>query len=164
MLVSPCGKQLIEVAATDNGGRGADQFHPVLMARAIFEEWNAPVDTRTQPLVPLRVSRAVSADKFASMLAFYGVGGGGEGPSATASGLGFGSAKVLIDETDPVTKDRAVTIKLSPSATVHLQLWLRHEATTPPTTPAGPPLPSLADFAQAAAVNQINGRGPGAPQ
>lgn len=156
VLVSPCGRQLIEIAAPDCGGRGFEQFHVNAMARAIFRNWNRPADWRLQPLVPLRISRAIGKSRFDSVLAFYGAGR--KSPEAVA--LGFGQSAVVADEVDPDTGDRAVTLLLSPQAKVHLQLWSRPES----VPGAGvPPLPSAADFEAAAAINQLNGRGPTAP-
>merc|ERR1711990_824446 len=57
VLMSPCGKQLVEVAALENGGRSRDIFHEMDIPRAIFEEWNEPVDPVVQGLMPLRMSR-----------------------------------------------------------------------------------------------------------
>ena len=49
VLVSPCGKILIELAAMETG-RGPEQFHPMAHARATFEsgKWNEP----TNPVWP----------------------------------------------------------------------------------------------------------------
>ena len=74
VLASPCGKQLVEIASKDNGGRGIEQFHAMVVARAIFKEWNQPVNFSTQPLLPLRISRAVGRSRFNDTLSFYGAG------------------------------------------------------------------------------------------
>merc|ERR1711990_528257 len=101
------------------------------------------------------MSRAVPADRFASMLDFYGVGSRDE----DAAALGFGQSRVLADVTD-VHGARAVTLMLSPLATVHLQLWTRTEE-----APAdGPAFPSWSDFGAASHSNQVNGGQPAAAQ
>ena len=153
VLVSPCGKQLVEVAAKNNGGRGIEQFFPMALPRAVFTDWNVPVNFTAQPLLPLRISRAVGRSRFNDTLAFYGAGPKGSAQPGVAA-LGFGRSVVLADATDPATGDRAVTLKLSAAATVHLQLWSKEE----PDPPASPPLPSLSVFeaASAAGNNQIN--------
>jgi hypothetical protein len=74
VLASPCGKQLVEIASKDNGGRGSEQFHAMTMARAVFKDWNQPVNFSAQPLLPLRISRAVGQSRFNDTLSFYGAG------------------------------------------------------------------------------------------
>merc|ERR1712125_177851 len=91
VLASPCGKQLYEIAAPDSGGRPAEQFHKMAMSRAVFEHWNEPGPL---PLVPSRVSRAVTPAQLNDVLEFYGATG-----SPKAAQLGF-SGKVLLDEKD----------------------------------------------------------------
>lgn len=149
VLVSPCGKVLIEVAAPCPGSRPAHQFHRMAHARATFDHWNRPANDGSQPLVPLRISKAIGADKLDEVLAFYGVGGTPE-TQRDAAALGF-RARVLVDETDSIGM-RAVTVMLSPRATTHMQFWARPEEE--PTK--GPQLPPLEAFRQAADQIQIN--------
>jgi len=149
VLASPCGKTLVEVAAP-YPGRPAFHFHRMPHARAHFVHWNAP-DVRTQPLVPLRISRAVGPELLEQVLAFYGVGRSG-------ADLGFHTT-VLADET--IGGDRAVTLMLSADAKTHLQLWARKE---PQPSDSSPPFPSPADFRDAVGRNQINGGQPAAAQ
>ena len=98
-------------------------------------------DWSYRPLAPLRISRAVGPALMDATLAFYGVNNNSNNnnssssssssnsnsSSSAAAALGFGAARVLLDETDAATGDRAVTVMLSPNATVHLQLWARSE-------------------------------------
>ncbi|CAE8723551.1 unnamed protein product [Polarella glacialis] len=146
VLASPCGKVLIEVAANQSGGRPAQQFHAMPQARAIFEQWNEPKgDEKSQPLLPLRFSRAVPASKFEAVLAFYGVGQGAVKEHAAA--LGF-QPRILADDQDTEKGLRAVTIMLSPTAKTHLQIWLRPEETLPEVA-----LPSAKAFVEAAGLS-----------
>merc|ERR1719158_857769 len=102
----------------------------------------------SQPLLPLRISKAVGAAKLNATLEFYGLGHGAAA-RAHAKALGFQS-RILADETDPSTGDRAVTVMLSPKATVHMQFWARKEAEHRP----GPDLPSASEFHDAVAKTQ----------
>jgi hypothetical protein len=146
VLASPCGKVLYEIAAPDAGGRARHLFHEMPMSRAVLHNWNEPAD---QPLVPLRVAHAVPVRLMDQMLEFYGASG-----SADAEALGF-KTTVLLDETG---KDgsRAVTLKLSSSATVHLQLWAVPQPDDPePWRPGSEGFKG--DFADARVVNQVTG-------
>ena len=49
-----------------SGTAAREHFHPMPHTRAVFEDWNAP-DLPAQPLVPLRVSRAVGAEQMAKV-------------------------------------------------------------------------------------------------
>lgn len=162
-LASPGGKLLVEIASADAGGRGREQFHAAPLARAVLDGRdlarsvsNRPAegtaDRAARPLAPLRVSRAVGAARLDATLAFYGV----PEPTDASVALGFGHSRVLLDETS-ANGDRAVTLMLSPNATVHLQLWARAEDEP---APGGPPFPSDDDFAAAVASNQVNGGQP----
>jgi len=148
VIASPCGKVLIEVAAPDAGGRPKEQFHAMPMARAVLKQWNEPAG---QPLVPLRISRAVTPELMQPMLKFYGAKGGDR-----AARLGF-HTQVLLDETG-ADGTRAVTLKLSASATVHMQLWARPEESQPaPWTPN--PIGGFAqDFSDSKTSNQVTGK------
>ena len=55
------------------------------------------------------------------------------------------------------TGDRAVTIMLSPNATVHLQLWFRAEASSSDDSST---FPADQDFQSAVTSNQVNGMQP----
>ena len=176
VLASPGGKVLLEIASEDPGGRGIELFNAMPQhARAVLDGLpvdlsvaNQPVpghaddDWERRPIAPLRISRAVGPALLNSTLAFYGVGGGDGGSDtakANATDLGFGGAKILLDRVDSLTGDRAVTILLSPNATVHLQLWARHDAAEGVDID-GPPFPSDADFTEAQGSNQVNGGQP----
>lgn len=99
-------------------------------------------------MLPLRVSKAVSAEKLEAVLAFYGIGNGSQ-IHAHAAGLGFRS-QVLADEHDH-TGVRSVTVMLSPDAKTHLQFWVRpEEAST-----SGPALPTVQAFQEAASNTQM---------
>lgn len=148
ILFSPCGKVLIEVAARSVGGRPAEQFHRMKHARALLHEANEPASWALQPLVPLRVSKAVSADKLEELLAFYGVGNSSD-IQAHAEDLGF-ETKVLADEVDKHAGIRAVTLMLSPDAKTHMQFWVRPEE----EPNSGPVLPSSRSFAASATRTQ----------
>jgi hypothetical protein len=153
VLASPCGKHLIEVASLDTGGTPSGHFHYMPQARAVFRHWNAPINSTVQPLVPLRISRAVGEQHLNKTLAFYGYGGSLH-DNGNASALGF-HGHVLADERGS-DGTRAVTLLLSPSARVHLQLWSRPEI--PPAT--GPTFPRDDAFTAAANSNQVNGGQP----
>lgn len=155
VLVSPCGKQLIEVASSSSGGRSRGLFHEMEIPRAVFDSWNEPSDPALQPLVPLRMSRAVPADRLSRVLDFYGVGKKAD----DARKLGFGQSRILANVTDG-HGTTALTLMLSPNATVHLQLWVRPEEE--PT--AGPQFPAMNDFRAAASSNQVNGGQPASAQ
>jgi hypothetical protein len=150
VITSPGGKVLIEVASRDPG-RGTSHFHAMPHARAVLGAGldNIPASTEerlTRPLAPLRISRAVGHDLLEATLAFYG-------PTSTA--LGFGHSRILLDETNS-NGDRAVTLQLSPNATVHLQLWAR--ASEP--VGDGPSFPIDGDFVEAVESNQVSGGQP----
>lgn len=154
VLVSPCGKVLYEIAAPEAGGRARDLFHAMPMSRAVLREWNEPAG---QPLVPLRFAHAVPVRLMDQMLEFYGATG-----SADAKALGF-ETTVLLDETGD-DGSRAVTLKLSGSASVHLQLWAvpqpdgikaDFEGWVEPWHPG--PGGFEGDFAEARNINQVTG-------
>ena len=182
VLASPGGKVLIELASEDSGGRGRDQFHTMDLARAVlspgvsnepFREGGGSAgsaregdayhgsddddddddDYANRPVAPLRISRAVSPGLMEATLAFY-----------REPALGFGHARVLLDESDAATGARAVTLQLSPNATVHLQLWAREESgrgSGEDGSVGDPaPFPSDGDFAAAVGSNQVNGGQP----
>jgi len=151
VIVSPCGKQLVEVAALENGDRPRTLFHEMTIPRAVFSNWNKPQDALLQPLVPLRISRAVPPERLKAVLDFYGVGDRQDDSAA----LGFGQARILADVSDS-SGTRAVTVMLSPSATVHLQFLSRLE----PQPKSGPAFPRPEDFHSASSSNQINGGQP----
>lgn len=174
VMYSPGGKVLIEVVAEDTGGRGREQFYPVSHSRAVLDgldldssvanEPAGEVDRAARPLAPLRISRGVGASRIEATLAFYGVAGDDDA-RANAAALGFGHAKILLDEEDE-RGDRAVTIMLSPNATVHLQLWVREEGEEDePRVESDTPLfPTDADFVAANNSNQVQGLQPESPQ
>lgn len=147
VLVSPCGKQLYEIAAPDSGSRPVTQFHKMPMARAVFKEWNEPGPL---PLVPLRISRAVTPKLMNKVLEFYGATGG-----ESAGRLGFRS-KVLLDETSE-NGVRAVTLRLSESAAVHMQLWAVPETDEPAPWAPSPNGGFEQDFADSKHINQVTG-------
>jgi len=64
-------------------------------------------------------------------------------------------SRVLLDEKD-AHGNRAVTLMLSWNATVHLQLWARHED----EPQSGPSFPSKRAFQVAARSNQMNSKPP----
>jgi|AntAceMinimDraft_5_1070358.scaffolds.fasta_scaffold28558_2 hypothetical protein len=166
VLVSPGGKVLVEIASSDSGGRERGQFNRMAHARAVLDSASSTqghnervsndpipgtIDFASRPLAPLRISRAVGGNKtmFDAVLDFY-----------SNAALGFSGARILRDETHD-SGDRAVTIMLSPNATVHLQLWARKEdidATDDESNSA--PFPSIDDFDAAVDSNQINGGQP----
>lgn len=145
VLASPCGKALIEVASLDAGGRSLKQFTKMHMARAVLRQWNEP---STQPLVPLRWSRAIPSHLMNATLDFYGATG-----MADAKGLGF-HTEILRDE--EVGGTRAVTLKLSNAASVHLQLWSTPAAPHSAPWTAGPG-GFEGDFQEAESINQVTG-------
>ena len=152
VLASPCGKVLLEFAASVASGRGASHFHAMAHPRAIFTagKWNDPASQ--QPVVPLRVSRPITAAKLDEMLSFYGASS--TGSERLADALNF-QTDILDDTTDATTGVRAITLMLSPTAKTHLQLWVRNEP-----EPSGPPFPDTATFTASAGSNQINGGQP----
>eukprot|EP00658_Telonema_sp_P-2_P036188 TRINITY_DN26228_c0_g1_i1.p1 TRINITY_DN26228_c0_g1~~TRINITY_DN26228_c0_g1_i1.p1 ORF type:complete len:484 (-),score=59.52 TRINITY_DN26228_c0_g1_i1:130-1581(-) len=144
VLASPCGKLLLEIAGWSAGRfEGSDSWVLMDDARAVFKAglWNKP--TPQQPLVPLRISRAVG-DKLDQTVEFY------QEPD-----LGFQQGQVL-ERTSNRTGVSSVTLMLSPLATTHLQLCSRPEPE--PTT--GPAFPQIQLFEAAVGSNQINGGQP----
>ena len=131
-------------------------------------------DWSYRPLAPLRISRAVGPALMDATLAFYGVNNNSNNnnssssssssnsnsSSSAAAALGFGAARVLLDETDAATGDRAVTVMLSPNATVHLQLWARSEEVADDANDDGGAFPTDEDFSAAVGSNQVNGGQP----
>jgi len=129
-------------------GRPKEQFHAMPMARAVFKQWNEPSD---QPLVPLRISRAVTPELMQPMLEFYGAKGG-----ERAARLGF-HTEVLLDETG-ADGTRAVTLKLAASATVHMQLWATPEEPEPAPWTPNPAGGFGQDFRDSKTSNQVTGK------
>jgi len=154
IMFSPCGKVLIEVAARCAGGRPPQHFHALKHARASFQSGNQPESWTSQPLVPLRVSKAVSASTLENVLAFYGLSNSSN-LLANAADLGF-QTKLLSDEVDGDTGVRAVTIMLSPDAKTHMQFWVRPREE--PTS--GPGLPSAQAFRDAVGRTQRDASAP----
>jgi len=156
VLVNPCGLTLIEIASNDIGGAdvSATDFHLMPHKRAVLE--NSTIHTKDYrneplPLVPIRISRAVGTDEelMDKMLQFYGAN---KEDVSISSNIGFDTT-VLLDE--PVDQDRAVTLMLSESATVHLQLWSRNEIDDSTVD-----FLDTETFAAAVGSNQINGGQP----
>lgn len=160
VLVNPCGLTLIEIASNDiktGGARAvsATDFNLMPHKRAVLE--NSTIHTKDYrneplPLVPIRISRAVGTDNelMNKMLQFYGAN---KEDVSISSNLGFDST-VLFDESVD-EEGRAVTLMLSESAMVHLQLWSRDEIDDSTTD-------FLNDetFVAAVGSNQINGGQP----
>ena len=155
VLANPCGLTLIEIASNDTGGAvSATDFNLMPHKRAVLE--NSTINTEDYmneplPLVPIRISRAIGTDDelMDKMLQFYGAN---EEDLSISSNIGFDTT-ILSDES--VDADRAVTLMLSESATVHLQLWSRDEIDDSTTE-------FLDDetFVAAKGSNQINGGQP----
>eukprot|EP00547_Thalassionema_nitzschioides_P000728 CAMPEP_0194214914 /NCGR_PEP_ID=MMETSP0156-20130528/16341_1 /TAXON_ID=33649 /ORGANISM="Thalassionema nitzschioides, Strain L26-B" /LENGTH=599 /DNA_ID=CAMNT_0038943289 /DNA_START=280 /DNA_END=2075 /DNA_ORIENTATION=+ len=154
VLANPCGLTMVEIASTDVGSRGIEQFNSMPHRRAILEQSSIGNDeTLLPPLVPIRISRAVGADLMDATLEFYGAGEDTASLERAAK-LGFNTT-ILADET--IDGDRAVTIMLSDDATVHLQLWARQEEEVSTDSPE---FPSDDAFVEAKGSNQVNGGQP----
>jgi len=149
IVASPCGKVLFELASADPGGRPPEHFHQMSMARAVFKEWNDPAGL---PLVPLRVSRAVTPELLDQVLEFYGATGQ---PDAVQRGF---HTTVLLNETGADGR-RAITLKMSGSAAVHMQIWASHETDEPEPWAPNPNGGFSQDFKAAVGMNQVTGTG-----